>query len=106
MRISDWSSDVCSSDLAPDASPAWTDAAEALAIRQLLLAEAERLGIEAEAVADAEGNRLTDEDARIDALLAQEVSVPAAGEAEARRFYDRNAARFTSETLVEEIGRA
>src|SRR3546814_6935279 len=120
MRISDWSSDVCSSDLippaaiaaeaqnhpAPDASTAWTEAAEALAIRQLLLAEAERLGIEAEAVADAEGNRLTDEDARIDALLAQEVSVPAAGEAEARRFYDRNAARFTSETLVEEIGRA
>src|SRR3546814_17053601 len=78
MRISDWSSDVCSSDLippaaiaaeaqnhpAPDASTAWTEAAEALAIRQLLLAEAERLGIEAEAVADDEGNRLTDEEDR------------------------------------------
>lgn len=86
---------------APDADEAWRAATEALAVRQLLLAEAERLGIEAEAVADAEGNRLTDEDARIDALLAQEVRVPAAGEAEARRFYARNAARFTSETLIE-----
>ncbi|MBA4163371.1 MAG: peptidylprolyl isomerase [Erythrobacter sp.] len=86
---------------APDAESAWNAAAEALAVRQLLLAEADRQGIVADGLADAEGNRLTDEDARIDALLAQEVTVPAASEAEARRFYDRHPHRFASETLVE-----
>lgn len=86
---------------APDAESAWHAAAEALAVRQLLLGEADRQGIVADGLTDAEGNRLTDEDARIDALLAQEVAVPAASEAEARRFYDRHRTRFASETLVE-----
>lgn len=86
---------------AADAGEAWRAAAEALAVRQLLLAEADRLEVTADSLADAQGNRLTDDDARIDALLARELSVPAATAAEALRFYARNSERFTSETLVE-----
>lgn len=86
---------------APDAATAWESAARALAVRQLLLAEADRLGIEAEAATDAQGRPLAADDARIDALLAQEVAVPSATSAEARRHYDRHPGRFTTETLVE-----
>src|SRR3546814_4141323 len=100
MRISDWSSDVCSSDL----------------IRQLLLAEAERLAIDPGERLDAQGRPLAADDAKIDALLEREVRVPEATAVEARRFYDRHRERFASEPLVEaehilfsanpEIGRA
>ena len=86
---------------APDAEAAWNAAAEALAIRQLLLAEADRLEIDPGERCDAEGRRLADDDARIDALLSQEVAVPVANEVEARRFYDQHRERFASEPLVE-----
>ncbi|HMO73885.1 MAG TPA: peptidylprolyl isomerase [Sphingopyxis sp.] len=86
---------------APDAETAWREAAKALAIRQLLLAEADRLGLPAAERHDAQGRALTDEDARIDALLESEIAVPMATVAEARRFYDRHSARFASDTLVE-----
>lgn len=86
---------------APDAEAAWTAAAEALAIRQLLLAEADRLEISADERFDDEGRKLADEDARIDALLSQEVDVPVANEEEAKRFYDQHRDRFASEPLVE-----
>lgn len=86
---------------APDAETAWAAAAEALVIRQLLLAEAERLGIEAGERHDEEGRRLAEDDARIDALLSQQVAVPVANEADARRFYDQHRERFASEPLVE-----
>ena len=84
-----------------DAGSAWRAAAEALAIRQLLLAEADRQRIAADERTDDEGRTLTEEDARIDALLAQAVKVPSATGEEARRFYDRHRERFASETLVE-----
>jgi len=86
---------------APDAATAWTEAAEALAIRQLLLAEADRLGIDPGEREDAQGRALAPDDAKIDALLESEVRVPEATAAEARRFYDRHRERFASETLVE-----
>ncbi len=86
---------------AGDAEEAWQSAAEALAIKHMLLAEAERLGIGPSEVKDAEGRRLVDEDARIETLLAQEITVPEANEAEARRFYALNLDRFASEALVE-----
>lgn len=86
---------------APDAEAAWTAAAEALTIRQLLLAEAARLGIEPDERCDAQGRPLVADDARIEALLECEVKVPEATEAEARRFYDRHRERFASEALVE-----
>jgi peptidyl-prolyl cis-trans isomerase C len=86
---------------AADADAAWTAAAEALAIRQLLLAEADRQGIVADERSDPDGRLLTEEDARIDALLAETVRVPQATSEEARRYYDRHHDRFASETLIE-----
>jgi peptidyl-prolyl cis-trans isomerase C len=86
---------------ASDADAAWQAAAEALVIRQLLLAEADRQGIAVEERRDAEGRLLADDDARIDALLASAVAVPTATSEEARRFFDRHRDRFSSETLIE-----
>lgn len=86
---------------ARSAQDAWHCAAEALVIRQLLLAEADRLGIAVGDVVDADGRKLAEDDARIEELLAQAVTIPEANEAEALRFYARNCDRFTSETLVE-----
>lgn len=86
---------------AQDADSAWTAAAEALVIRQLLLDEADRQGIVADERTDAEGRTLAEEDARIDALLASAVRVPQATSVEARRYYDRHRDRFASETLIE-----
>ncbi|MDE1918660.1 MAG: peptidyl-prolyl cis-trans isomerase [Sphingomonadales bacterium] len=86
---------------APDAQAAWNAAAEALAVRQLLLDEAERLGIEGSGRADADGRPLCGEEARIEALLAAEVQTPRADEATARRYYDTHRERFRSAPLVE-----
>ncbi|MDL2351250.1 MAG: peptidylprolyl isomerase [Pseudomonadota bacterium] len=86
---------------APDAEAAWTAAAQALAVRQLLLDEAERLGLEAGELIDANGQTLTEDDARIEALLRREVHTPEADEATCRRFYDRQTERFTSPPLAE-----
>jgi hypothetical protein len=52
-------------------------AAEALVIRQLLLDEAERLNIAATALVDDQGHPLSDDEARIEALLAAEVKTRA-----------------------------
>jgi peptidyl-prolyl cis-trans isomerase C len=76
-------------------------AAEALVIRQLLLDEAERLNIAATALVDDQGHPLSDDEARIEALLAAEVKTPRADEATARRYYDSHRARFRSVPLVE-----
>ena len=86
---------------APDAQAAWQAAAEALAVRQLLLDEAERLGVEGSGLTDAEGRALSDDEARIEALLAAQVKTPQADSATARRFYDMHRARFLSAPLVE-----
>ncbi|HMS20812.1 peptidylprolyl isomerase [uncultured Sphingorhabdus sp.] len=86
---------------APDADTAWEAATRALVFRQLLLDEADRLEIMSVGLVDAEGRKLADEDARIEALLEQEVRCPNADEATIQRFYERHADRFTSPTLVE-----
>lgn len=83
------------------AEAAWAAAAEALAVRQLMLNEADRLGIAASEMTDPQGRRLVDEDARIEALLEQQVHTPTADEETCRRYYDRHPDRFTSPTLVE-----
>lgn len=86
---------------APDAHMAWEEAARALVFRQLLLDEADRLEITAAGLVDADGRKLADEDARIEALLEREVRCPHADEATILRFFERHADRFTSPTLVE-----
>ncbi|MEQ1498906.1 MAG: peptidylprolyl isomerase [Novosphingobium sp.] len=86
---------------APSAEAAWEAAAEALAIRQLLVDEAERLELDPGEIRDEAGQPLTREDALIDALLASEIQTPKADEATCRRFFDHHPERFTAPLLVE-----
>ena len=86
---------------ASDPDVAWDLAARALALRELLGQEADRLGIEAEPIEDAEGRRETPQEARLRALVDREVVVPRADEAACRRYYEANRRRFRSPTLFE-----
>lgn len=86
---------------AASAEEAWAMAAEALVIRQLLLDEADRLGIASSNMTDAEGRTLTSDDARIEALLEQEVKTPNADPETALRFYETHKQRFASAPMVE-----
>ena len=87
----------------PAAKPvdAWKAAARALAVRELLIQEAARLGIEAKPLEDEEGRRETDSEARTRRLVELEVRTPSAGEAECRRYYEQNLHRFRSPDLYE-----
>jgi peptidyl-prolyl cis-trans isomerase C len=85
----------------PDPDEAWTLAARALAIRELLGQEADRLAIEADPIEDGEGRRETPQESRFRILLEHEVVVPRAGEADARRYYEANRRRFRSPDLFE-----
>ena len=86
---------------APDAETAWTEAARALAVRELLLQEARRLALAAEPETDEEGRREADDDALIGALLEQAVESEVPSEAECRRFYDTQPERFRTPDLFE-----
>ena len=86
---------------ATDPDVAWDLAARALAIRELLVQEAERLAIEAEPIDDGEGRTETAEEARLRALVDREVVVPRADEAACRRYYESNRRRFRSPDLFE-----
>ncbi|MGD9868081.1 MAG: peptidylprolyl isomerase [Hyphomicrobiales bacterium] len=77
------------------------EAACALAIRELLLQEARRIGIEPQPLADGEGRRETDEEAAIRELLERELRVPSADESSCRRYYDNNPQRFRGQDLFE-----
>ena len=85
----------------PDPDDTWAMATRALAIRELLSQEADRLGIIAEPIEDDEGRRETESEARLRVLLEREVAMPQAGEAECRRFYEQNRRRFRSPDLFE-----
>lgn len=84
-----------------DPDEAWTMAARALAIRELLAQEADRLGIDADPIEDEEGRRETPQEARYRALLECEVVVPRADEGACRRYYEQNRRRFRSPDLFE-----
>lgn len=86
---------------ASDPAAAWQAASHALVVRQLLLAEADRLGIAAVPEEDDEDRRETEEEAVIRALLEQEVKVPTADEATCRRYFARNPALFRTGDLYE-----
>ena len=86
---------------ASDADDAWKEAACALVVRKLLLDEARRQGLKVEKLCDQEGRALDEEDALIEILLEQEISVPQATEKEARRYYDLHRENFSSDTLIE-----
>lgn len=86
---------------APSQIEAWTAAASALAIRELLLQEARRLDVRAEPEVDDAGRRETIEEALVRTLVETEVVTPQADEAECRRYYEQNPGRFRSPDLFE-----
>lgn len=86
---------------APDAETAWVEAARALAVRELLLQEARRVGLAAEALNDEAGRLEVEEDALIRALLEAEVEPAAPTEAECRRYYDSQIDRFRTPEFFE-----
>ncbi|MFO1035331.1 MAG: peptidylprolyl isomerase [Geminicoccaceae bacterium] len=76
-------------------------AAQALVVRQLLLREAVRTGLEAEPLYDGDGRYETDDEARIRTLIERQVEVPEADEATCRRWYEQNPASFRTPDLYE-----
>jgi peptidyl-prolyl cis-trans isomerase C len=80
---------------------AWQAAARALVVRELLLQEAKRLGIEAEPLRDPEGRSETSEEAAMRELIEREVVTPEPDEAACLRFYEQNRQRFRSGDLYE-----
>ena len=86
---------------APDAETAWTEAARALAVRELLLQEARSLGLEAEPESDETGRCETEDDALVRLLLEREVKPVEPGEEECRRFYDSHRERLRTPDLFD-----
>ena len=86
---------------APDAETAWTEAARALAVRELLLQEARKLGIEAEPERDEAGRSEAEDDALIRSLLEQAVPIHRPDEEECRRLYSAYQDRFRTADLFE-----
>jgi peptidyl-prolyl cis-trans isomerase C len=86
---------------APDAETAWREAARALVVRELLLREARRRGIEAAPETDEAGRRESDDDALVRALLEEAVEPEEPGEAECSRFYEARRERFRTPDLFE-----
>lgn len=80
---------------------AWQAATRSLVVRELLLQEAQRLGIAADPLKDAEGRSETPEEAAMRALVEQEVKTPQADETTCLRFYEQNRERFRTNDLFE-----
>ena len=85
------------------ASPAeaFTEAARALVVRELLLQEAKRRGLTPEPEQDSAGRRETDEDALIRSLVAAEIPQDEPDEESCRRYFDNNRRRFRSADIYE-----
>lgn len=81
---------------------AWEAATRALVVRELLSQRARTLELVAEPRTD-NGLRETEEEALIRMLLETEVTTPSAEEADCRRYYQSNLARFRSPDLYEPL---
>ncbi len=86
---------------APSPVAAWKQAARALAVRELLLQEARRVGVAVEPLSDAEGRRETEEEASIRGLIEREAKVPEPDRETCRRYYEQNRRRFRSPDIYE-----
>ena len=86
---------------APTPIAAWTAAARALAVRELLLQEARRLDLRPAPIADTAGRREADEEALIRGLIDSQVATPSPDEDSCRRYYERNLARLRSADIYE-----
>lgn len=80
---------------------AFTDAARALVVRELLMQEAAHKQIMSSPEQLGVGKRETDEDAAIRALLDAEVVTPQADSEACQRYYTANSAKFRSEAIYE-----
>ena len=80
---------------------AWTAAARALVVRELLLQRAKALCLEIEPQVDPRGRRETGEEALLRAVIDHEVQLPDADEATCQRYYEQNQARFRSAEILE-----
>lgn len=87
----------------PSRSPAmaYQAAARAIIIRTLLLEEAQREAITAEAELVSPGKRELDDEAKIRALVEARIPVNEPDEAQCRAFYEADPARFRSPDLYE-----
>ena len=86
---------------APTPADAWQAAAHALAVRAMLLTEADRLGLQPEPVSDTDGSRETDEEALVRQVIEQQVAVPRPTEADCKRYFEQNRARFRTPSIAE-----
>ncbi|HYD76963.1 peptidylprolyl isomerase [Ramlibacter sp.] len=86
---------------APDPASAWRAAARALAIRELLLQEAHRLGLAAEPETDEAGRREVDEEALIRAVLETQAAPSSPTREECLRVYEQQRERFRTPPLLE-----
>jgi peptidyl-prolyl cis-trans isomerase C len=80
---------------------AWTAAARALTVRELLLQEARSRSLDAAPLTDEHGRREAGEEALIRTLVDTCVKTPSPDEATCRRYYEQNAARFRSPDIFE-----
>lgn len=78
---------------------AWIGAARSLVVRELLLQEAKRLGVQPAPLSDDADRRETDDEASIRGVIEQEVIIPVADEESCRRYYEMNRKRFVSEDI-------
>lgn len=87
----------------PSSTPAmaYQAAARAIIIRTLLLEEAQREGVNAQAELVSPGKRELDDEAKIRALVERRIPVNEPGEAQCRSFYEAALARFRSPDLYE-----
>ena len=85
---------------AADPVEAWTAAARALVVRELLLRQALRLGLVVEPEVDGEFHE-TAEEALVRGLLEQELAPSEPAETECRRYFEGQSARFRTPELFE-----
>ncbi|WP_310541020.1 peptidylprolyl isomerase [Phenylobacterium sp.] len=83
------------------AAEARAAAGKALAVKALLLHRADELGLTPGPIKDEAGREETNEEALIRAVLDAEIDIESPSEAECRRVYDTQRARFTSPALLE-----
>jgi len=86
---------------APKPIDAWQAAARALVVRELLVQEAHRLGLEPAPRKGDNGQRETEDEALIRSLIEHEVVTPEPNEADCRRYFEQNRRRFRSEPIYE-----
>lgn len=87
----------------PSRSPAeaWRAAARSLVVRELLIQEARRIGVQSHPICDDAGRRETEDESLIRGLIEREVVMPKADDQSCRRYYEQNRAAFKSAPIYE-----